>query len=123
MEWGVAGSGGDTELLRIGVTLARRPGCGMGHVPHRRRPAQAPTTAWAPALHDLVADSATDLLTTIPNAPGDAVLREVSLVGDHNACHVGEFAILRQVMGTWPPGSETVLLAARTGATPDRSSV
>jgi hypothetical protein len=24
------------------------------------------------------------------------------VVGDHNAYHVGEFAILRQVMGTWP---------------------
>jgi hypothetical protein len=22
---------------------------------------------------------------------------------DHSACHVGEFAILRRVMGTWPP--------------------
>jgi hypothetical protein len=25
------------------------------------------------------------------------------VVADHNAYHVGEFAILRQVMGTWPP--------------------
>jgi len=25
-------------------------------------------------------------------------------VGAHNAYHLGEFAILRQVMGTWPPG-------------------
>jgi hypothetical protein len=29
-------------------------------------------------------------------------LREFLLVADHNAYHVGEFAILRQVMGTWP---------------------
>jgi hypothetical protein len=53
-----------------------------------------------------VADPATDLLTTIPNTPGGTVLREVRQLGDHNAYHVGEFAILRQVMGTWPPGRE-----------------
>jgi hypothetical protein len=53
-----------------------------------------------------VADPATDLLTTIPNTPGDIVLREVRLVGDDNPYHVGAFAIPRQVMGTWPPGRE-----------------
>jgi hypothetical protein len=55
------------------------------------------------ALHDLVADPATDLTATIPDTPGHTILREVQLVADHNAYHVGEFAILRQVMGTWPP--------------------
>jgi hypothetical protein len=54
-------------------------------------------------LHDLVADPATDLLATIPNTPGHTIIREVRLVGDHNAYHVGEFAILRQVIGSWPP--------------------
>jgi DinB superfamily len=58
------------------------------------------------ALRDLVADPATDLLATIPGTPGHTILREVRLVGDHNAYHLGEFAILRQVMGTWPPGRE-----------------
>ena len=58
------------------------------------------------ALHDLVADSATDLLAAIPGTPGHTVLREVRLLGDHNAYHIGEFAILRQVMGTWPAGRE-----------------
>ncbi len=55
------------------------------------------------ALHALVADPLTDLLATIANTPGHTILREVRLIGDHNAYHVGEFAILRQVMGTWPP--------------------
>ena len=54
------------------------------------------------ALHELVADPATDLLAPIPDTPGHSILREVRLVGDHNAYHIGEFAILRQVMGTWP---------------------
>jgi alkylation response protein AidB-like acyl-CoA dehydrogenase len=55
------------------------------------------------ALHDLVADPETDFLAAIPNTPGHTILREARLVGDHNAYHIGEFAILRQVMGTWPP--------------------
>jgi hypothetical protein len=41
-------------------------------------------------------------MATIPNTPGHTILREVRLVGDHNAYHIGEFVILRQVMGTWP---------------------
>lgn len=60
----------------------------------------------AMALRELVADPATDLLATIPDTPGHTILREVRLVGDHNAYHLGEFAILRQVMGTWPPDRE-----------------
>jgi hypothetical protein len=55
------------------------------------------------ALKALVADPATDPLAAIPGTPGHTILREVRLVGDHNAYHIGEFAILRQVMGTWPP--------------------
>ena len=58
------------------------------------------------ALRAIVADPATDLLATIPNTPGHTILREIRVVGDHNAYHVGEFAILRQVMGTWPPDRE-----------------
>jgi hypothetical protein len=54
------------------------------------------------ALRAIAADPATDLTATIPNTPGHTILREIRLVGDHNAYHVGEFAILRQVMGTWP---------------------
>ena len=30
------------------------------------------------------------------------LLRELLTVADHNAYHIGEFAILRQVMGIWP---------------------
>ncbi len=58
------------------------------------------------ALRKLVADPSIDLMATIPNTPGHTILREVRLVGDHNAYHLGEFAILRQVMGTWPPGRD-----------------
>ncbi len=56
------------------------------------------------ALHDLVADPATDLLATIPGTPNHTIAREIRIIAEHNAYHIGEFAILRQVMGTWPPG-------------------
>ena len=58
------------------------------------------------ALRAIVADPTTDLFATIPNTPGHTILREVRIVGEHNAYHVGEFAVLRQVMGTWPEGRE-----------------
>jgi hypothetical protein len=56
------------------------------------------------ALRALVADPSRDLFAVIPGTPGHTLLREVRIDADHNAYHVGEFAILRQVMRTWPPG-------------------
>jgi hypothetical protein len=55
------------------------------------------------ALRALVTDPTTDLDAPLPNTPGHSVAREIRIAGDHCAYHVGEFAILRQVMGTWPP--------------------
>jgi hypothetical protein len=54
------------------------------------------------ALRDIVADPATDLFRSIPDTPGHTIFREIRITGAHNAYHIGEFAILRQVMGTWP---------------------
>lgn len=54
------------------------------------------------ALRDLVADPDTDLTAPLPHAKDYTVVREILTVADHNAYHVGEFAILRQIMGTWP---------------------
>ncbi len=56
------------------------------------------------ALKELVLDPSSDLAGDIPHAPGYSILREILVVSDHNAYHTGEFAILRQVMGTWPAG-------------------
>ncbi len=53
------------------------------------------------ALRTLALDPATDLYARIPHGTGQNVLRELQVVSDHNAYHVGEFAIMRQVMGTW----------------------
>ncbi len=54
------------------------------------------------ALRAIVLDPATDLLAVIPKTPGHTLLREVRILADHNSYHIGEFAILRQIMGTWP---------------------
>jgi hypothetical protein len=54
------------------------------------------------ALEALLQAPSTDLYARIPNGTGQTPLREFLLVADHNAYHIGEFAILRQVMGTWP---------------------
>ena len=55
------------------------------------------------ALQAIVAAAETDLVAVIPNTPGHTILREVRIVGDHNSYHIGEFSLLRHIMGTWPP--------------------
>lgn len=53
----------------------------------------------------LVENSSSDLTSLALHADGNAthtLLREILVVLDHNAYHLGEFAILRQVMGLWP---------------------
>ena len=52
-------------------------------------------------LQDLVRDPEVDLQASLPHAKDYTILREILVVADHTAYHVGEFAILRQVMGTW----------------------
>jgi hypothetical protein len=54
------------------------------------------------SLRELVQDPETDLFASLAHAPGYTICREILVVSDHNAYHIGEFAILRQVMGTWP---------------------
>jgi hypothetical protein len=56
------------------------------------------------ALADLVRDPATDLVAPIPHARRHTIAREARIVANHNSYHVGEFAILRQVMGSWGAG-------------------
>ena len=58
------------------------------------------------ALREIVADPGADLFAVIPDTPGHTIFREMRISGAHNAYHIGEFAILRQVMGTWPADRE-----------------
>jgi hypothetical protein len=56
------------------------------------------------ALEALALDPDTDLLAPIPHAPRHTILRELRIVANHDSYHLGEFAVLRQVMGSWGPG-------------------
>lgn len=54
------------------------------------------------ALVAIVQDPHTDLYSPIPHGyDGHTILREILIVADHNAYHVGELGILRQVVGIW----------------------
>jgi hypothetical protein len=50
----------------------------------------------------IVQDPEVDPLAPIPHAREYTVFREVLTLADHNANHMGEIAILRQVLGLWP---------------------
>ncbi len=50
---------------------------------------------------DLVLDPATDLFAKIPWGSGQTILREALLVADHNAYHVGQIVLVRQLLGAW----------------------
>ena len=55
-------------------------------------------------LIGIVADESTDLFAPVPSNPEHTILREMLIVADHNAYHIGELAILRQGEGAWGPG-------------------
>ena len=53
------------------------------------------------ALEKIVSNPKTNLYAKIPWGEGQTILREILLVADHSAYHIGEFAIMRQAMDTW----------------------
>ena len=53
------------------------------------------------AMQKLVSDPKTDLYKPFPWGDGQNVLREALLVADHNAYHLGEFIVLRRLLGAW----------------------
>lgn len=53
------------------------------------------------AMKKLVADPKTDLYAKIPHGDGQTILREALLIADHNAYHLGEFVLMRRVLGDW----------------------
>jgi len=55
------------------------------------------------AIIELVRDPARDLFAAVPNSAGKHTFFRCFLVTtDHNAYHIGELAIARQVAGLWP---------------------
>jgi hypothetical protein len=57
-------------------------------------------------IEKLVSDPNIDIYSKAKNGDGQTILREILLVADHLAYHIGEFAIMRQVMGTWGKSHE-----------------
>ncbi len=53
------------------------------------------------ALKRLTAESAVDLFERIPHGTGQTYLRELLLVADHNAYHVGQLVVVRRCLGVW----------------------
>ena len=49
----------------------------------------------------LVRDPARDLSARIPHGEGHSYLREVLLVADHNAHHLGQVVTARRLLGDW----------------------
>jgi uncharacterized damage-inducible protein DinB len=56
------------------------------------------------AVEDLAANPSTDLFAKIPHGQGQTILREVLLVADHNAYHLGQLVTLRRLLGAWKGG-------------------
>ena len=77
-----------------------------------RSPAPPSASAWdetlrrfredRAALQGLARDPAIDLAARIPHGTGQTYLRELLLVADHTAYHVGELIVVRRLLGAWP---------------------
>lgn len=77
---------------------------------------KADAAGWRKTIRDFLADrtalermaekAGADLFAPIAHARDYTVFREILLAADHNAYHTGELALMRQVMKTWPKGSE-----------------
>lgn len=76
-----------------------------------RSPAPASDAAWQTslssvaadraALQELAADRSLELTARIPHGSGQTYLRELLLVADHTAYHVGQIVVVRQLLGIW----------------------
>jgi hypothetical protein len=74
-------------------------------------PAPDPASAWdegiaqfqkdRSALQELAADHGIDLEAKIPHGSGQTYLRELLLVADHTAYHVGQLVLVRRLLGIW----------------------
>ena len=53
------------------------------------------------ALKRFATDPALDLFAKIPHGSGQTYLRELWLIVDHNAYHLGELVAVRRLLGIW----------------------
>ena len=53
-------------------------------------------------LKRLALDPGVDLSAKVPAGKGQTYLRELLLVADHTAYHLGELVVVRRALGAWP---------------------
>jgi hypothetical protein len=53
------------------------------------------------AMARLVENPKTDLFKKIPHGSGQTILRQLLLLADHNAYHLGQFVLVRRAVGAW----------------------
>ena len=53
------------------------------------------------ALERMALDTSLDLFARIPHGSGQTYLRELLLVADHGAYHVGQLVLVRRLLGNW----------------------
>ncbi len=56
------------------------------------------------ALKRLASDPESDLFAVVPSGTAQTCLRELLLVADHNAYHVGQLVLVRRLLGSWTAG-------------------
>jgi uncharacterized damage-inducible protein DinB len=56
------------------------------------------------AMQRLAGDPKIDLFATIPHGSGQTYLREILLVVDHAAYHIGQIVLVRRSLGNWKSG-------------------
>jgi hypothetical protein len=54
------------------------------------------------ALQQLATNPDVDLGARVPNGNGQTFIRELLLVADHTAYHVGQLILVRRLLGSWP---------------------
>ena len=75
-------------------------------------PAPASAMAWEESvaavkrdrldLQAMAADPGVDLFAKVPQGNGQTFLREMVLVADHTAYHLGQLVLTRRLLGIWP---------------------
>jgi DinB family protein len=53
------------------------------------------------ALAALARNESIDLFARVPNGSGQTYLRELLVVADHNAYHIGQLVLVRRALGIW----------------------
>ena len=53
-------------------------------------------------MKQLALDTEIDLTARVPAGTDQTYLRELLLVADHTAYHVGQLVVVRRALGAWP---------------------